>query len=131
VLFHLGSVEPNYREHPIIANCQQLIAFHQMHGHWALNLLWLGFQLSQELLVLIIIDDYQAVVRRAGYQIIALADNAGDFAASVDLGPPYYLFIFQVEVLDDTILSTETEDGMRINRCVYFRYSCDLVSVSV
>ena len=131
MLFHLGSVEPDYREDPIVANCQQLIAFHQMYRHWALNLLWLGFQLSQELLVLIIIDDYQAVVRRARYQIITLADDAGDFAASVDLGSPYDLFIFQVKVLDDSILSTETEDRVRVNRRVYFRYSCDLVSVPV
>ena len=102
-----------------------------MHGNWALNLLRLGFQFPKELLVLIIIDNYQSVVRRAGYQIITLADDAGDFATSVDLGPPYDLLIFQVKVLDDAILSAETENGVRVNRSVYFRYSCDLMSVSV
>ena len=102
-----------------------------MHGHWALNLLRLGLQFSKELLVLIVIDNYQPIVRRAGYQIIALADYASDFAASVDLGPPYDLFIFQVKVFDDAILGSETENGVRVSRCVYFRYSCDLMSVSV
>jgi hypothetical protein len=102
-----------------------------MHGNWALNLLWLGFQFPKELLVLIIIDNYQAVVRGAGYQIITLADYACDFATSVDLGPPDDLFIFQVKVLDDAVLSPKTENGVRVNRSVYLRYSCDLMSVPV
>ena len=78
-----------------------------------------------------IIYYYQTILRRAGYQIVTLADNAGDFAASMDLGPPYDLFIFQVKVLDDSILSAERENGVRVSRCVHLRYSCDLVSVSV
>ena len=49
----------------------------------------------------------------------------------MDLCPPYDLFIFQVKVLDDAVLSTETENGVRVSRSVDFRYSCDLMSVSV
>ena len=98
-----------------------------MKWNWILYKLLYCYNLSEQLLVLIVIHHDHAIIRWAWNQIIALTDYASDLGSIVKLSSSDYVLGLDVEVFDHAVRSTDRHNASILN----LYYGCDFLIIFV